>query len=201
MPSATAVWEIPYAVGTDRMCDGYLYVQAMAERVDEILDEFDADLPRLQTPPMAKIMTSVPSETITTDGAEHIISYDTVNYDTANMSNLTFDPTVLTFPINGYYMQGGVFNLNSVVAQEEDLVTVSYLVGNTGTTAGRGGGSQRRGTGVLSHFGGSILKRYANAGLPGLTAEVETDYSIESIGDTMNVEPETQMYARWFADL
>lgn len=81
MTGETVTWEIPYATDTDRLCDGYAIVQAMAERVDAILDDFDATLATSQVRPLARVSTSVTQET--TDGSP---SFETVDFDTANLA-------------------------------------------------------------------------------------------------------------------
>lgn len=202
MPAVTPTWLIPYAVGTDRFCDGDLYVREMAERVDEILDGFDALLPRLVTPPTAKIVATVPGPVwtpVTGIQSNQTISYDAVDYDTDNMTNITFDPQKITYTRNGYWLMGGMANFTSS-GTLDSVITVQWVVGNTLATAGRAICFQARRT-PTNHLMGSMLKRYANFGIPGLGAEAQTDYNISANVAAIQVIADTHMYIRWFSDL
>jgi hypothetical protein len=83
MADVTNPWEIPYPEGTDILCDGYLYIQGIAERVDEILDEFDVTLANAIVRPLARISTTT-SQTVQLNGS---ISFSTVDFDTANLAS------------------------------------------------------------------------------------------------------------------
>jgi hypothetical protein len=83
MADVTNPWEIPYPETTDTLCDGYLYTQAIAERVDEILDAFDVTLANALVRPLARISTNT-SQTVQSDGS---ISFSQVDFDTANLAS------------------------------------------------------------------------------------------------------------------
>lgn len=78
----TATWEIPYPDGTDTLCDGYLFTQAIAERVDEILDDFDESLSLTEVRPLARVSTTV-SQLTNTAGE---VVFGQVDFDTANLA-------------------------------------------------------------------------------------------------------------------
>jgi hypothetical protein len=202
MPVVTPTWLIPYPVGTDRFCDGDLFTQELAERVDAILDDFDALLPRLVTPPMAKIVATVAGPVwapVTGVQSNQTVNYDSVDYDTDDMTNITFDPQKITYTRNGYWVMGGLANFNST-GTVDSVIIVQWVVGNTTATAGRAIGFQARRT-ATNHIEGSMLKRYSNFGVPGLGAEAQTDYNISANVATIQIAPETHMYVRWFSDL
>jgi len=87
MVATTTLWSIPYAQSFDPFCDGAAITQAMAERVDELLDSQDLALAFLQRPAYASVSvtTSAPTESFR-------IRYDTVDEDTANLVDLALDP-------------------------------------------------------------------------------------------------------------
>ncbi len=84
MADVTPTWEIPYPEATDTWCDGNEYMQAMAERVDEILDAFDTDLAAGQVIPLARVETQV-SQTPT---AGALFTFEITNFDTAHLADL-----------------------------------------------------------------------------------------------------------------
>lgn len=202
MPSVTPTWQIPYAISTDPFCDGDLFIQQMAERVADILDSFDALVIRLITPPMAKIVVTVPNAVwspVTGNLADQVVLYDSVEYDTDDMTNITFDPEKISYSRNGYWIQGGAINFTSS-GNVDALVRASWVGSNAGVTAGRAIDFQARRT-AQSHLVGSILKQYSNFGLPGLSGEVETDYNVSANVASIQVIEDTQMYVRWYSDL
>lgn len=87
MVAVTATWEIPYAQSFDPFCDGAAITQAMAERVDALLDTQDGALALLQRPAYASISVTVAADT---EGFR--IHYDTTDEDTANLVDLSLDP-------------------------------------------------------------------------------------------------------------
>jgi hypothetical protein len=170
--------------------------------VDAILDDFDALLPRLVTPPMAKIVATVAGPVwapVTGVQSNQTVNYDSVDYDTDDMTNITFDPQKITYTRNGYWVMGGLANFNST-GTVDSVIIVQWVVGNTTATAGRAIGFQARRT-ATNHIEGSMLKRYSNFGVPGLGAEAQTDYNISANVATIQIAPETHMYVRWFSDL
>lgn len=104
MAAVTTTWEIPYPQDTDRFCDGYLYTQQMAERIDEILDEFDVDSARARVVPLARV--SVLADQITSD-LNPFAAFDTVDFDTAGLANLAQAETPLEVLDGTYLIIGG----------------------------------------------------------------------------------------------
>lgn len=90
MASATPTWAIPYAQSTDQMCDGWLYIQEMAERVDEILDEFDVDLAASQVVQLAR--ASRIDEPVQVNVSTGEVIFTAIDFDTAGLANV-FTPT------------------------------------------------------------------------------------------------------------
>lgn len=115
MPSSTATWAIPYPDGTDAFCDGYLFIQDMAERVDEILDEFDVSLDETEVLPLARISRTT-SESLATG---ELLTFDTINFDTANLS-LQASFGLLTAPAETYYLTGATSFFRNIGATAGD---------------------------------------------------------------------------------
>lgn len=112
MASATPTWAIPYPQSTDDFCTGYLDIQAMAERVDEILDDFDSDLAGAQVVPLARVQ-SIPAETPT-------ITFEITNFDTANLATLARQGT-LTESARTYFVSGLTARFTNTGATAGDL--------------------------------------------------------------------------------
>lgn len=95
MSATTATWAIPYPESPDRFCDGYLFTQRMAERVDEIMNVFDVDLLRVQVIPLARVSVNAPELLVFNGVFIQPIRYDTVDFDTAGLANLSLDLSTL----------------------------------------------------------------------------------------------------------
>ncbi len=95
MSTVTATWTIPYPESPDRFCDGYLFTQQMAERVDEIMNVFDVDLRRVQVIPLARV-SILANELLVFNGVfQQPIRYEQVDFDTAGLANLSLDLSTL----------------------------------------------------------------------------------------------------------
>lgn len=125
MASETATWQIPYAQSTDRLCDGYLYTQEMAERVDEILDEFDTSIGLQTVVPLARVSITLPVTISTTA----VNGYQSVDFDTANLADLAGFGSLAT-PADSYYLAGVTSWFRSSGASAGDL----YTLGVSATT-------------------------------------------------------------------
>lgn len=141
MASETATWEIPYPEGTDELCDGYLYIQEMAERVDAILDEFDDSIGVQTVLPLARASITIPV-TVPVGG---INGYQSVDFDTANLAALAGFGT-LTAPADSYYLSGVTswFRTTGAAAGDTVILGVDTTTGNwtqrdPATTAGAKG--------------------------------------------------------------
>lgn len=105
MAATTATWAIPYPQGTDRFCDGWSFTQQMAERVDAILDDFDADLTFVEFPPAARVTTTA-NQVVGTTNAGGAIVYDQVDWDTDSWVNLSANDLAIETTGNRYIMAG-----------------------------------------------------------------------------------------------
>ncbi|RPJ37796.1 MAG: hypothetical protein EHM35_05995 [Planctomycetaceae bacterium] len=101
MVAVTATWEIPYAQSIDPFCDGPEITQALAERVDALLDTQDAALGLLQRPQYASISVTTPAPT-----ESFRIRYDTTDEDTANLVDLALDPFSIYPDSVGLWLNG-----------------------------------------------------------------------------------------------
>lgn len=117
MSATTATWAIPYPESPDRFCDGYLFTQRMAERVDEIMNVFDVDLLRVQVIPLARVSVDIQELLVFNGVFQQPIRYISVDFDTAGLANLSLDLSTLkvvdrTRVVTGSYLNyqnnGGV---------------------------------------------------------------------------------------------
>lgn len=99
MPSTTATWRLTYPVGTDEFCQGPVFIQDLAVEVDALLATYNAFLDRIRTPPYASLRATVaqtfPSSISPAGNPTFDVSYDTVNADTDNYTNLPATPSVI----------------------------------------------------------------------------------------------------------
>lgn len=105
MAATTATWAIPYPQGTDRFCDGWLFTQEMAERVDAILDGFDTDLTFVESPPAARV-TLTTNEVVDPLGSGGSITFDQVDFDTDSWVNLSANPLAIETTGSRYILTG-----------------------------------------------------------------------------------------------
>lgn len=116
MTAVTANWQIPYATGSDPMCNGYAVIASMAARVDTLLGTLNGYLKRVSTPPYASVSAAASqsfSESVSS--TTYVLSYDTVNADTGAYTNLPSAPSSIVVPVangasnqvtNGVYLVG-----------------------------------------------------------------------------------------------
>lgn len=95
MSATTTTWAIPYPESPDRFCDGYLFTQRMAERVDEIMAVFDTDLLRVQVIPLARVSVDIQELLVFNGVLQQPIRYISVDFDTAGLANLSLDLSTL----------------------------------------------------------------------------------------------------------
>lgn len=142
MASETVTWEIPYPDSTDNLCDGYLYIQQMAERVDEILDEFDTDLEDSLVVPLARASRIGEAIQVDVDSGELI--FTAIDFDTTGITNV-FTPTApIEVDEEHLWMMGGYIQYDYSAATGTTVVrvnSVNFISGNyrysqrvTGTT-------------------------------------------------------------------
>lgn len=105
MGATTDTWLIPYPLDTDTFCDGYLFTQQIAERVDAIMDNFDVELARVELIPLARVSVTIPQN----DGASgEEINWKNVDFDTTgNIVNLNLDTEFITVQGGEYRLVGG----------------------------------------------------------------------------------------------
>ena len=205
MTATTPTWAIPYATGTDRLCDGADITAQMALRVDAILEAFALDIAFLANIPCAGVQASntISIPTVGGSTSPHGVPWDTVNYDTDNMVNLPVDPTIITYQRSGYFIYGGAisFTEQPTTAGEK----YNAIVFSTSPASAANGQQERNAgntnamiktMGALNSFPGAV----ANGG------EGEIDMEL-SRSPTTNGSPAivgfpgSSMYARWFGDL
>lgn len=198
MTGTTATWAIPYATGTDRLCDGNEITQSMAERIDTILTAFDVDIAFLNNIPTAKLtMTGASFINYTpSTGPSLGIPWNTLSYDTDHMTDMPSDPTVITYRHRGYYALGGAiewFQASSAGARYQASVFSTFPVSAVLQQMQRDGG----GTMAKSMVG---YNSYTDP-TPG---NGEIDMELQHFGvvssDPYSVAAESYMFARWYGE-
>lgn len=102
MTATTATWAIPYAQSTDPLCDGWEITKAMADRVDDILAEFDVDLAATEVIPIARA-SQLDLQAAGTVG----VQFTAADFDTANLVNLAEPTKPITITKDTIWMVGG----------------------------------------------------------------------------------------------
>jgi len=129
MSGTTTTWAIPYAQATDPLCDGDAIIEAMAERIDAILDGFDTTLDMFSVKAYAQVKAS-PTTHDFAAGAVFLNTFDQVLADTDNMVNLSLAPSVLTIPADtpGVYLTGVFGSGSTPLALNTDALFSYFLV-------------------------------------------------------------------------
>jgi len=136
MPAATATWAIPYAISTDVFCDAYLTIQALAERVDAILDEFDFDEARTSVIPLAEIGFNGTQQV--DDGTTQTnVIFSTVDFDSTDLADLSIDPSSVVIQDNQYSLSGAYCNWDSAALAAGEKYALSILYSSGATFAAR----------------------------------------------------------------
>jgi hypothetical protein len=133
VPACTVFYRFPYAIGSDRPCDiddtlceFANDVETELDRLDDLVDRVDDSVPMAQI--RLTISTLYPSNP--SGATPSTIAFDTVDWDTADMVNLTADPYTITLPMGGRYMVYAMATGSSVGAG--NIVTLAGS-GVTGT--------------------------------------------------------------------
>lgn len=107
MPTCTPLYNLVYPIGSDRpcdidetLCDFATGVETELSRLDDVVDRV-AD-----TIPMAQVRMTVTTAYATNPGGgtPAVVAFDTVDFDTADMVNLTANPYRITLPRAGRYI-------------------------------------------------------------------------------------------------
>jgi hypothetical protein len=188
MASQTATWAIPYPQSTDRFCDGYLFTQEMAERVDAILDDFDTDFTRVEFPPAAEV--SLSADHVDTNPVGEVVPWDTVEFDTASMVNLSLRPTaiVLTSDVNSIYIGGG-----DIIQTSSGSAGSWYDVSIVNTSDVRDNGAT-----FVSNISVSALEEVTAGGTAAVVALAQ---HLGTAVTALTTKAGSRMYAYWIGDL
>jgi hypothetical protein len=111
----TATWQIPFPNNTDLFCDGNEYTENIAERLDAIMAQFDADYARISIPALASISSQTAQPLTNFFGGQLTPSYTTVDVDTGSFTNLTSNNSGIIISqqqVGGHYI--GSFYSQSV---------------------------------------------------------------------------------------
>jgi len=201
--TATTTWAIPYAISTDRLCDGDDITASMALRVDAIMTAFDADLDFLGSQPAVRLQFNITTTQTQVGGTNSPFGFpfDTVDYDTNNMSNISVDPTTITYRRAGYYAFGGsaTFQIPTPTSGAQYASKIFSTVAVNSVC-----GQSTRDSSDNAEVSCSALNRVpVDRTVPG--AEAEIDNEVERTGPVgggpLTVFTYTNMYAHWIADL
>lgn len=156
MSANTATWQIPFPTGQDRFCDGYLYTQRMAERVDTLLHAYEVDFDLLDDVPAAKLSLSE-TKLVANINSDPAVHWDQIEYDTSNLVNLALDNTVIRYDRNGYWAIGSANDFVSSPSTAGAQYTAALL-----STSSTGLSSTQQGT---RDNGNSVSAKSAYGGL------------------------------------
>lgn len=208
MTATTATWGIPYATSTDRPCDGATITESMAEAVDLILHRFDLDLAALVTIPYASLSAGVdfttPPSTVT--GAFAVTAvFDRALADTANLSNLSQNPSVIQVPpslpgvyLTGTYAEAQLFPASTHTPGDGSFMIVNTAKDDTSATISR---SESQVSNNATH------DQFQQIGSMGsFVSPATTGYGVRntinafgSLNDTMGVHQQN-LYVFWISD-
>jgi hypothetical protein len=129
MVATTPTWEIPYAEDTDPFCDGCTITQSMAERIDEILAEFDTSLSASSVIPLARASRLTQQSNLTSSGVGEVI-YTAVDFDTTGIADLN-QPTNPIY-INGddRFAMGGAMQWDSDATSGTEGISLGSAQGS-----------------------------------------------------------------------
>ena len=139
MTLTTDTWLIPYPESTDRPCDGYLFTQQMAERVDTILDQFDVNLARVEVIPLARVSVGA----LQIEGASgDEVTWTNVDFDTTgnDIANLSLDNEFITAAGHAYHLTGGNVDFQFGVALAGTVNSLTLTGGSDMTVIQRDNG-------------------------------------------------------------
>lgn len=105
MTAVTPTWEIPYAEPTDPFCDGCTITEDMAQRVDDILAEFEASLDAAQVIPLARASRLTVQEDVP---AAETLEFTAVDFDTTGIGSLSAPVSPIRITSEGRWMLGGM---------------------------------------------------------------------------------------------
>ena len=188
MASQTVTWAIPYPQSTDRFCDGYLFTQEMAERVDAILDGFDTDFTRVEFPPAAEV--SLTADHVDASATGDTVPWDTVEFDTASMVNLSLLPTAIMIDSDAtaIYVAGGDF-IQTSSGSAGSYYTVSVINESDVRDNGATFVSNISVSGITKVTAGTVTNITGTAGHQGTAVTALT------------TKAASRMYAYWVGDL
>lgn len=169
MPTCTPVYGLPYAIGSDRPCDIGDTLCSFANEVEIELDRLDGIVDRVvDTIPMAQVRMTVTTTYGTDPGGATpaVVAFDTVDFDTADMVNLTANPYVIMLPRAGrYIVYFQVFGTtvgagNTITAYSSSRIAFQSYIDDASTPI---------------YLNGSAEMRYASATTSGVVRDTTND--------------------------
>jgi len=125
MSGTTATYHIPYPTGGDELCAFPTTTQGSAQAIDAALSSVTSAQSRLIVPPVVRLslrtQTTLTLSPVNTLQNLAMVPFDTVDVDTANMSNLNLCPVGPITPASlpkgwydvGIYVHTGTSNANT----------------------------------------------------------------------------------------
>jgi hypothetical protein len=134
MAGTTTNYALPYPTGTDQPCDGWQFIQDLAEAIAPRLDSFDTDQQRFEVVPFARLSNSVPVTQNLLTGA---LPWDTIDIDVTGMVDLGYDFEAIHAPAAGLWMVGG-YARHSTSGTAGNLLELSVVKGVSTVTRSDG---------------------------------------------------------------
>lgn len=127
MVAVTPTWEIPYAEDTDQLCDGCTITESMAERIDDILTEFDVSLAASAVVPLARASRS--------ENQANPVSgdypYTAIDFDTTGIADLNQPSFPILVTEDYRWLAGGYILWDSDATSGNEGLSLNSALGSS----------------------------------------------------------------------
>lgn len=130
MVAVTPTWEIPYAEDTDPFCDGCTITQDMAERIDEIMADFDTSLAASSVIPLARASRIEQQSNLTSSSVGAVI-YTAVDFDTTGIADLNQPTNPILIDGDDRWAMGGAMTWNSTATSGSEGISLGSAQGSS----------------------------------------------------------------------
>lgn len=114
MPSTYGAHELPLVLGSDRPCDSWITLCALRDQINVFLGDYqDVVDTVVNAVPAARISrpTGSPYTNVPSPEGNVLLPFTGVDFDNANMTNLSADARVITVPRFGQYWINGYIHI------------------------------------------------------------------------------------------
>lgn len=130
MPTCTPIYQLPYPIGSDPLCDVDETLCELVTTVEEQLNRLDGIVDRtVDTVPLVRVRLTSPFTFVSTTNTTIAVPFDTIDVDTANMVNLEDDASRIMLPFEGTYSTAFQVTLASVPTGDLFSASIGPLSG------------------------------------------------------------------------